>query len=401
MNFASINEQMDILRRGVQEIIPEEELVKKLEKAEEKSKPLNIKLGCDPSRPDLHIGHGVVLNKLKQFQDLGHAAILLIGDFTAMIGDPTGRNKTRPQLTIKETKENAQSYIDQASSILDSDKLNVVYNSDWLGKMNFNDVIKLTSHYTVAQILERDDFTKRYQSGKPISIHEFLYPLAQGYDSVVLNADVELGGTDQKFNLLVGRELQKVYKQTQQVIITTPLLEGTDGIEKMSKSYDNYIGITEPANDMYGKTLSIPDALISRYFEFATDISNDELDLIKNDLENNISNPRDIKRRLARSIVELYYDNKAAIDAETNFDKLFIKKSVPDNIPEIKIDEQKKLMMLMVENKMAASNGEAKRLIKQGGVKIDDIRVDDIHHQVDPKECILKVGKRKFLKITV
>ena len=401
MNFASINEQMDILRRGVQEIIPEEELVKKLEKAEENTNPLNIKLGCDPSRPDLHIGHGVVLNKLKQFQDLGHTAILLIGDFTAMIGDPTGRNKTRPQLTIKETKENAQSYIDQASAILDSEKLKVVYNSDWLGKMNFNDIIKLTSHYTVAQILERDDFTKRYQSGKPISIHEFLYPLAQGYDSVVLNADVELGGTDQKFNLLVGRELQKVYKQSQQVIITTPLLEGTDGVEKMSKSYDNYIGITESSNDMYGKTLSIPDALISRYFEFATDISNDELESIKNDMKNNISNPRDLKRRLARSIVALYYDEKVALEAEENFDNLFIKKAVPDDMPEIKIDGQKKLMLLMVENKMAASNGEAKRLIKQGGVKIDDVRIDDIHHQIAPEECILKVGKRKFLKITV
>ena len=401
MNFASINEQMDILRRGVQEIIPEEELVKKLEKAEENNNPLNIKLGCDPSRPDLHIGHGVVLNKLKQFQELGHAAILLIGDFTAMIGDPTGRNKTRPQLTIEETKENAQSYIGQASAILDSEKLKVVYNSEWLGKMNFNDVIKLTSHYTVAQILERDDFTKRYQSGKPISIHEFLYPLAQGYDSVVLNADVELGGTDQKFNLLVGRELQKVYRQSQQVIITTPLLEGTDGVEKMSKSYDNYIGITEPANDMYGKTLSIPDVLISRYFEFATDISNDELESIKDDLNNNISNPRDLKRRLARSIVALYYDEKVALEAEENFDNLFIKKAVPDDMPEIKIDGQKKLMLLMVENKMAVSNGEAKRLIKQGGVKIDDVRIDDIHYQIDPKECILKVGKRKFLKITV
>ncbi len=401
MNFASINEQMDVLRRGVQEIIPEEELVKKLKKAEENSKPLNIKLGCDPSRPDLHIGHGVVLNKLKQFQDLGHTAILLIGDFTAMIGDPTGRNKTRPQLTIHETKENAQSYIEQASAILDANKLKVVYNSEWLGKMNFNDVIKLTSHYTVAQILERDDFTKRYQSGKPISIHEFLYPLAQGYDSVILNADVELGGTDQKFNLLVGRELQKVYKQSQQVIITTPLLEGTDGIEKMSKSYDNYIGITEPANDMYGKTLSIPDVLISRYFEYATDISNYDLESIKNDLKNNISNPRDIKRRLARNIVELYYDEKTAIEAEEKFDDLFIKKAVPDDMPEIKINEQKKLILIMVENKMAASNGEAKRLIKQGGVKIDDVKIDDIHYQIDPNACILKVGKRKFLKIVV
>ncbi len=399
MKFASINEQMDILKRGVQEIIPEEELVKKLENSKQKSIPLNIKLGCDPSRPDLHIGHGVVLSKLEQFQYLGHKAILLIGDFTAMIGDPTGQNKTRPQLTIKETKENAQSYIDQASSILDSKKLKVVYNSDWLGKMNFSDVIRLTSNYTVAQILERDDFTKRYKSGKPISVHEFLYPLAQGYDSVVLKSDVELGGTDQKFNLLVGRELQKINSLPQQVIITTPLLEGTDGIEKMSKSYNNYIGITETPNEMYGKTLSIPDSLISKYFEYVTDINNNELNIIKDDIKNNISNPRDLKRRLARKIVEFYYDDKKAYDAEENFDNLFIKKTAPSDIPEITVKDKIKIILIIVENKMASSNSEAKRLIKQGGVKIDDKKINDIHYIFEPKNCILKVGKRKFLKI--
>ena len=401
MKFASINEQMDILKRGVQEIIPEEELVKKIENSKQKSIPLNIKLGCDPSRPDLHIGHGVVLSKLEQFQYLGHKAILLIGDFTAMIGDPTGQNKTRPQLTIKETKENAQSYIDQASSILDSKKLKVVYNSDWLGKMNFSDVIRLTSNYTVAQILERDDFTKRYKGGKPISVHEFLYPLAQGYDSVVLKSDVELGGTDQKFNLLVGRELQKINSLPQQVIITTPLLEGTDGIEKMSKSYNNYIGITETPNEMYGKTLSIPDSLISKYFEYVTDINNDELNIIKDDIKNNISNPRDLKRRLARKIVEFYYDDKKAYDAEENFDNLFIKKTVPSDIPEITVKDKIKIILIIVENKMASSNSEAKRLIKQGGVKIDDKKINDIHYIFEPKNCILKVGKRKFLKINL
>tara|TARA_Y100001935_G_scaffold140429_1_gene116050 strand:+ start:486 stop:1691 length:1206 start_codon:yes stop_codon:yes gene_type:complete len=401
MKFASINEQMDILKRGVQEIIPEEELVKKIENSKQKSIPLNIKLGCDPSRPDLHIGHGVVLSKLEQFQYLGHKAILLIGDFTAMIGDPTGQNKTRPQLTIKETKENAQSYIDQASSILDSKKLKVVYNSDWLGKMNFSDVIRLTSNYTVAQILERDDFTKRYKGGKPISVHEFLYPLAQGYDSVVLKSDVELGGTDQKFNLLVGRELQKINSLPQQVIITTPLLEGTDGIEKMSKSYNNYIGITETPNEMYGKTLSIPDSLISKYFEYVTDINNDELNIIKDDIKNNISNPRDLKRRLARKIVEFYYDDKKAYDAEENFDNLFIKKTAPSDIPEITVKDKIKIILIIVENKMASSNSEAKRLIKQGGVKIDDKKINDIHYIFEPKNCILKVGKRKFLKINL
>ena len=399
MKFASVNEQMDILTRGTQEIIPAEELVQKLEQSQQKSSPLNIKLGCDPSRPDLHIGHGVVLSKLKQFQYLGHNAILLIGDFTAMIGDPTGRNKTRPQLTIEETKKNALSYIDQASSILDTEKLKVVYNSDWLSKMNFNDIIRLTSYFTVAQMLERDDFTKRYKSGKPISIHEFLYPIAQGYDSVVLKSDVELGGTDQKFNLLVGRELQKIFKLPQQIIITTPLLEGTDGNEKMSKSYNNYIGITETPNEMYGKTMSIPDSLIIKYFECVTNINNKELDLIKSDVENNVSNPRDLKRRLSRKIVELYYDEKIAYSAEENFDNLFIKKGVPTDIPEISVKNKIKIVLLIVQNKMASSNGEAKRLIKQGGVKIDDEKINDIHYIFEPKNCILKVGKRKFLKI--
>ena len=267
--FPPVNEQMDIIRRGIEEIIPEDELAKKIEKSIKKNSPLKIKFGCDPSRPDLHIGHAVLLRKLRQFQDIGHTGILLIGDFTAMIGDPTGKNKTRPQITMEETKENAKSYIDQAGIILNKDTLEVVYNSHWLGGMNFSEVIKLASKYTVARMLERDDFTKRYEGGIPISVHEFLYPLAQGFDSVHLNADVELGGTDQKFNLLVGRDLQKEAGQSPQVIITTPLLEGTDGVEKMSKSYDNYIGLTDSADDMFGKTLSIPDTMIAKYFEFS------------------------------------------------------------------------------------------------------------------------------------
>ena len=308
--FPPVNEQMDIIRRGIEEIIPEDELAKKIEKSIEKNSPLNIKFGCDPSRPDLHIGHAVLLRKLRQFQDLGHTGILLIGDFTAMIGDPTGKNKTRPQITIEETKENAKSYIDQAGIILNKDTLEVVYNSHWLGGMNFSEVIKLASKYTVARMLERDDFTKRYEGGIPISVHEFLYPLAQGFDSVNLNADVELGGTDQKFNLLVGRDLQKEAGQSPQVIITTPLLEGTDGVEKMSKSYDNYIGLTDSADDMFGKTLSIPDTMIAKYFEFATPISQEKLNSIKNDLEKGNSNPRDLKRELGREIVTLYYSGE-------------------------------------------------------------------------------------------
>jgi len=398
--FPPVNEQMDIIRRGIEEIIPEDELAKKIEKSIEKNSPLKIKFGCDPSRPDLHIGHAVLLRKLRQFQDIGHTGILLIGDFTAMIGDPTGKNKTRPQITMEETKENAKSYIDQAGIILNKDTLEVVYNSHWLGGMNFSEVIKLASKYTVARMLERDDFTKRYEGGIPISVHEFLYPLAQGFDSVNLNADVELGGTDQKFNLLVGRDLQKEAGQSPQVIITTPLLEGTDGVEKMSKSYDNYIGLTDSADDMFGKTLSIPDTMIAKYFEFATPISQEKLNSIKNDLEKGTSNPRDLKRELGREIVTLYYSAKKAQEAQDNFDKLFIKKDIPNVMDEYKLSNPEKIIYVMVRNKLVASNGDGKRMIKQGAVKLNDEKITDIHFELFPEnEHILKVGKRKFLRI--
>ncbi len=400
-NFPSLNEQMDIIRSGVEEIIPETELVKKIEKSIANKEPLKIKCGCDPSRPDLHIGHAVLLRKMRQFQDMGHQAILLIGDFTAMIGDPSGRNKTRPQITIEDTKLNAQSYIDQASIVLDKSTLDIVYNSDWLSKMDFSDVIKLASKYTVARMLERDDFTKRYGGGVPISLHEFLYPLAQGYDSVHLNADVELGGTDQKFNLLVGRDLQKESGQTPQVVITTMLLEGTDGVEKMSKSYDNYIGLTDPPSDMYGRTLSIPDALIGKYFEYATTISDQALDIINNDLSEGKSNPRDLKRQLAREIVKIYHDEDAAQKAESDFDALFIKKDIPDDIPEYALSSAETLVSIMVGNNLVSSNGDAKRMIKQGAVKLDDEKVSDMSLEISPgSEKVLKVGKRKFLRIT-
>jgi len=401
-NFPSLNEQMDIIRSGVEEIIPETELVKKIEKSIANKEPLKIKCGCDPSRPDLHIGHAVLLRKMRQFQDIGHQAILLIGDFTAMIGDPTGRNKTRPQITIEDTKLNAQSYIDQAGIVLDKSTLDIVYNSDWLGKMDFSDVIKLASKYTVARMLERDDFTKRYGGGVPISLHEFLYPLAQGYDSVHLNADVELGGTDQKFNLLVGRDLQKESGQTPQVVITTILLEGTDGVEKMSKSYDNYIGLTDSPSDMYGRTLSIPDALIGKYFEYATTISGEALDIINNDLSEGKSNPRDLKRQLAREIVKIYHDEDAAQKAESDFDALFIKKDIPDDIPEYALSSTETLVSIMVDNNLVSSNGDAKRMIKQGAVKLDNEKVSDMSLEISPgSETVLKVGKRKFLRITV
>ena len=396
--FPSLNEQMDLIKIGTEEIVPEEELVKKIEKSIKENTPLKVKLGCDPSRPDLHIGHSVVLRKLKDFQDLGHRAILLIGNFTAMIGDPTGQNKTRPQLSIEEATKNAESYMDQAAILLDSKKLEIIHNGDWLSKMNFNDIIKLTSKYTVARMLERDDFTKRYNNGQPISLHEFLYPLAQGYDSVHMQSDIELGGTDQKFNLLVGRALQKESNLEPQIIITTPLIEGTDGVEKMSKSYDNYIGFSDSASDIYGKTLSIPDELIVKYFEYCTRVN--DLTQIKDSLKDGTGNPRDLKRRLARELVSIYHNSDASLKAEQDFDNLFIKKDVPDKIPEIKIDSDKKLIEIMVSNNMVASNGEAKRMIKQGAVKINEDKVSDINVEISPdSNIILKVGKRKFLKI--
>ena len=396
--FPNLNEQMDLIKVGTEEIIPENELVKKIEKSLKNNKPLNIKLGCDPSRPDLHLGHSVVLRKLKDFQDLGHTAILLIGNFTAMIGDPTGQNKTRPQLTKEEVSKNSKSYMDQAGMILDSKLLKIVHNGDWLSKMNFSDVIKLASNYTVARMLERDDFTKRYNGGQPISLHEFLYPLAQGYDSVHINSDVELGGTDQKFNLLVGRALQKESNLEPQVIITTPLIEGTDGVEKMSKSYDNYIGFSDSPSDMYGKTLSIPDDLIIKYFEYCTRVL--DFETIKLDFEKGNANPRDLKRRLAREIVEIYHTKQKAFKAEEDFDNLFIKKDIPDNIPEITLEEDSKLLDIMLNHAMVTSKGEGKRMIKQGGVKLNDVKISDLNTNVSKgSESILKVGKRKFLKI--
>jgi len=400
INFPPIKDQMDLILRGIEEIIPIEELEKKLLASKKEKKPLKVKFGCDPSRPDLHIGHAVVLRKLRDFQNLGHDAILLIGDFTAMIGDPTGRNKTRPQITLDETKENAQSYIEQASIVLSDNNLQIVYNSNWLSSMNFSDVIKLSSKYTVARMLERDDFTKRYKEGVPISVHEFLYPLAQGYDSVHLKADVELGGTDQKFNLLVGRDLQREACQEPQIIITTPILEGTDGVEKMSKSYDNYIGLTDSPDDQYGRTLSIPDNLISRYFEFATALTIKELAEINDDLEIGKSNPRDLKRRLAREIVSLYHGRVASLDAEKKFDALFINKDEPDDMPEYELQKTEKLIMIMVDAGMVSSNGEARRMISQGAVKVDREKIDDIHTVIDPgNERVIKVGKRKFIKV--
>lgn len=396
---------MDLIKRGVSEIIPEDELLKKLEKSYKEQKPLKIKLGCDPSRPDLHIGHSVVLRKLAQFQSLGHQAILIIGDFTGMIGDPSGRNVTRPALSLEETRKHGESYFEQASKILDKEKTKIVYNSQWLGKMSFEDVIKLASKYTVARMLERDDFTKRYKNGEPISVHEFLYPLAQAMDSVAIESDVELGGTDQKFNLLVGRDIQREFGIEPQVILTMPLLVGTDGVEKMSKSYGNYIGISDSPQDIFGKTLSIADSLIYTYYELATDISNTDLAKVKADLENPEVNPRNIKRALAKKLVEMYHSAQSANEAEEEFDKIFIKKEIPDEIPLFEITNGQKeisILDLITTVNFAPSKGEARRLVQQGGVTLDGEKIADITATVQLKpENILKVGKRKFIKIIV
>ena len=400
MKFDSLDNQWKLISRGTEEIIPEEELKKKLEVSRKKGKPLKIKLGCDPSRPDLHVGHGVVLRKLNHFQQLGHQTILVIGDFTAMIGDPSGRNKTRPQLTLDEARENAKSYIDQASKILNINKLKIVHNSDWLNAMNFSDVIRLSSHYTVARMLERDDFTKSYKDEIPISIHEFMYPLAQAMDSVQLRADVELGGTDQKFNLLVGRNLQREYDQMPQAIITMPLLEGTDGSDKMSKSYGNDIAFTDSPEDMYGKSMSIPDNLIKKYFILAADANDDIIEKIVKQLDDPNTNPRDVKRALGREIVSLYYDEDSALSAEQHFDRVIVNKSNPDEMEELILKSDKSLVVIISCVGLTKSKGEARRMITQGAVRLDGEKVTDINQIINKgSETVIKVGKRRFIKI--
>ena len=401
MRFPPINEQMDLIRRGVEEILPEEDLEKKLERSLKNNEPIIAKLGCDPSRPDLHIGHGVVLRKLRHFQDLGHTSVLVIGDFTAMIGDPSGRNKTRPQLSLDEARKNAETYVEQAKVILDINTLRIKYNSDWLNKMNFNDVVKLSSSYTVARMLERDDFTKRFKAEIPISIHEFLYPLAQAQDSVELKADVELGGTDQKFNLLVGRDLQKDNGQDPQCIITTPLLEGTDGIEKMSKSYGNDIGLQDSPEDMYGKTLSISDDMILKWFTLAADRDPSEVEAASKRLNDPSVNPMEVKRELARNVVQLFFDEETAQKAEAHFNTVVVGKGIPDEIPVYELDAEDLIVNVIFSSGLLKSKGEARRMIKQGAVRLDDKKIDDIQASISPgDEQILKVGKRRFLKVT-
>ena len=400
MTFLSVDKQMELIRRGVEEIIPEDALIKKLEKSKKHNTPLIIKLGCDPSRPDLHIGHGVVLRKLRHFQDLGHQAVLLIGDFTAMIGDPSGRNKTRPSLSLEEAKANAESYVNQSKVILDVDSLKILYNYEWLNTMKFSDVIELASKYTVARMLERDDFTKRYQSETPILLHEFLYPLAQGMDSVELKADVELGGTDQKFNLLVGRDLQREYGQEPQCIITLPLLEGTDGVEKMSKTYGNEIGLLDPPEDKYGKIMSISDDMIVKYFRLAADADDQKVEAIKSLLSDSKTNPRDVKRELGRAIVKIYHGADEAQAAEQHFDKVIVQKDIPDEMDEVELKSDQLLVDIITNAGLTKSKGEARRLIKQNAVKLDGAVCKDINQKLHAgKESVIKVGKRRFLKV--
>jgi len=401
-----INEQLKILKRGVSDLISEEELKKKLTEAKKEERPLRVKLGLDPSAPDIHLGHTVVLRKLKQFQDLGHEVYLIIGDFTGMIGDPTGKSETRNQLTKEEVLENARTYQEQFSKVLDPAKTNVVFNGDWLSEMDFADVLELSAHYTVARMLEREDFSNRYNSGKPIGIHEFFYPLMQGYDSVAIEADVELGGTDQRFNLLVGRKLQQEYGQKPQVVLMMPLLEGLDGVNKMSKSLDNYIGVYDKPADMFGKVMSIPDDMIIRYFELLTDISIERLDQMKEKLASDDFNPMQLKKELAHEIVEEYHSEEDAVKARQEFESVFSKGNLPEDIPVIEIAESDLeegelwIVKLVAATGLVDSNSQARRMIKQGAVTIDDKKYEKINLDIKVEdEMIIQIGKRRFAKI--
>ncbi|WP_050607854.1 tyrosine--tRNA ligase [Clostridium niameyense] len=396
----SVEEQLKIIAKGADEIIDVEDLKKKLEKSKETGKPLTVKLGLDPTAPDIHIGHAVVLRKIKQLQDLGHKAVILIGDFTGMIGDPTGKSKTRKPLTREQVLTNAKTYEEQMFKILDREKTELRFNSEWLSKLTLRDTIELTSKYTVARMLEREDFKKRFQNHSSIGIHEFFYPLLQAYDSVHLKADIEFGGTDQKFNVLMGRTLQKDYEQESQIAIFMPLLEGTDGKDKMSKSLGNYIGINEEANDIYGKVMSIPDNMIIKYYELATDVHPDEVEKIKEELESDKINPRDIKMQLAKEIVRLYHGEEKAGKAEDNFKNIFQKGNIPEDIKTLEVaQDELNLVNLICKANFAPSRNEARRLVKQNAVKINGEKSDD--NTEIKSEDILQVGKKKFIKIII
>jgi tyrosyl-tRNA synthetase len=403
----TIDEQFEYLKKGAVEVIREEELKSKLAKAAATGKPLRVKAGFDPTAPDLHLGHTVLLRKLKHFQDLGHTVIFMIGDFTGLIGDPSGRNVTRKQLSKDEVLANAETYKQQVFKILDSEKTVLDFNSRWMSAMSTEDFVRLASRYTVARMLERDDFTNRLKSNQPISIHELLYPLVQGYDSVALEADVEMGGTDQKFNLLVGRELQKEYGQEPQIVLTMPLLEGLDGVQKMSKSLNNYIGIKESAKEMFGKVMSIPDAMMYRYYELCTDWPVSKIEALRHDISNGRKHPKDAKTELAKLIIRDFHSDNAAIDAQEEFDRIFHLGLVPDSIEEKQLEarpERVRLSKIIAQLGLASSVAEANRLIEQEAVSLNDLKVSNVKADLDlaqPGTFILKVGKRRFLKLVV
>ena len=395
-----VQEALAIARRGVDELLIESEFAQKLARSEASGQPLRIKLGLDPTAPDLHLGHTVVLNKMRQLQNLGHQVIFLIGDFTSMIGDPSGRNATRPPLTREQVEANAMTYFRQASLVLDPARTEIRYNSEWCDPLGARGMIELASRYTVARMMERDDFTKRYKAGTPIAVHEFLYPLMQGYDSVALKSDLELGGTDQKFNLLVGRELQKDYGQEPQCILTMPLLEGLDGVEKMSKSKNNYIGITEPANTMFAKLMSISDVMMWRYYELLSFRSLAELAALKAEVEGG-RNPRDAKVELGKEIVTRFHSAQAAEDALADFVNRS-KGGIPDDIPEVALaGAPLGIGQLLKQANLVPSTSEANRMIEQGGVRVDGAVVSDKALRIEAGQFVLQVGKRKFAKVTL
>ena len=400
----TLNEQLDFLTKGAVDVIPVEELKSKLEKAAATGRKLRVKLGCDPTAPDIHLGHTVVIRKMKAFQDLGHDVIFLIGDFTAMIGDPTGRNVTRPPLTREQVEANAETYKNQIFKLLDRDRTIIEFNASWMSRFTPEDFIRLTSKVTLAQMLERDDFSKRYTGGLPISVHELLYPLAQGYDSVALKSDIELGGTDQKFNLLMAREIQRAYGVEPQVILTTPLLEGLDGVEKMSKSKNNYIGITEAPGEIYGKAMSISDELMWRYYELLTDLAAAEIARLKAEVESGARHPRDVKSELAKRLVADFHSRAEADAAEVEFIRRFRQHQAPSEVETRAIatgGAKLKLVDLLLQTGLAPSKAEARRLISQGGVKVNGERIAEATYEIDTaavKEARMQVGKLKFLK---
>ena len=398
---ASINEQIKIITKGVDSIVNEEDLRKKLEKSIKENKPLTIKLGLDPSAPDIHLGPAVVLRKIKQMQDLGHKAVIVIGDFTGRIGDPTGKSKGRKALSSEEVLKNAQTYKEQIFKVLDEKKTEVKFNSEWLSKLNFEDVIKLASTTTVARILERDDFQKRYKNKVSIGLHEFFYPLMQAYDSVALHADIELGGTDQTFNVLMGRSLQKTMNQEEQIALFMPILEGTDGVEKMSKSLGNYIGINEEANVMFKKVMEIPDSLIIKYFNLATDEHPDKIEEVKKQLKEG-KNPRDIKFELAKIITSLYHSKDELNEAIKFYNEAFVKKGIPEEIPEILVSDNNLLNIIseIVKNGFVTSGSEFRRLVKQRGVRLNGEVLNDLNSTLSSGD-VLKIGKKKFIKIII